>query len=43
MNHWETLYRQQLHHLNLLIDKQQPHEHNLVYALGNIPNRSSHI
>jgi hypothetical protein len=36
MNHRETFYMKQLHHLNLLIDEQQPQDHNPLYALGNI-------
>jgi hypothetical protein len=34
MNCWESFYTQQLHHLNLLIDEQQPQEPNPLYALG---------
>jgi hypothetical protein len=33
MNCWESFYTQQLNHLNLLIDEQQPQEPNPLYAL----------
>jgi energy-converting hydrogenase A subunit M len=34
MNCWESFYTQQLQHLNLLIDEQQPQELNPLYALS---------
>jgi hypothetical protein len=34
LNCWEYFYTQQLHHLNLLIDEQQPQEPNPMYALS---------
>jgi hypothetical protein len=40
MNHWETFYIQ-LHELNLLIDEQQPQEHNPLYALSSISHQTT--
>jgi hypothetical protein len=40
-NHWDTFYIQQLHQLNLLIDEQQPQEHNPLYALGSISHQTT--
>jgi hypothetical protein len=34
MSCWESFYIQQLQHLNLLIDEQQPQELNTLYALS---------
>jgi hypothetical protein len=34
MNCWECFYTKKLHHLNLLIDEQQPLEQNPLYALS---------
>jgi hypothetical protein len=36
MNHLETYHMQQLHHLNQLLEQQQPPEHNPLYTLGSV-------
>jgi hypothetical protein len=40
MNCWETFHMQQLQHLGLLIDEQQPHELSPLYALGSITGQT---